>query len=299
MLAPIVLFVYSRHDHTAKTIEALAANYLASESDLIIYADASKSDKEKGRVDKVRSYIRTITGFKSLSIRERVDNYGLSKSILEGVTEVVNQHGKLIVLEDDLVTSKYFLKYMNDALDKFEREDKVISINGYMFPVEETLPNLFFWKCADCWGWATWKRGWDLFETNGQSLLERIKEKDEAKLFDFNNSYPYIRMLEDQIAGRNNSWAILWYASAFVNDKLGLYPGKSLTYNVGNDNSGTHSISTRVFDVELEEIEVKVNEWIPVFEDNHYARDAAARYFRKTYSKFRYLRDVIDKYFTK
>ena len=297
MKAPIALFVYKRIDHLRQCVEALQNNLYANESELIIYSDGARNDKDASGVDEVRQYLSQISGFGKVQIISQKENLGLSKSIILGVTEVVQRHGKVIVLEDDLVPSRYFLKYMNDALDKFETEERVISIHGYMYPVEGKLPELFLLRGADCWGWATWKRGWDLLETDGQSLLEKLRGQRETKRFNFNNSYPYITMLEDQIAGRNNSWAILWYASAFVKNGFTVYPGKSLIHNTGNDNSGTHSLATHHYDIELAEKEVKVNEWSPVFEDNREALRATARYFRRTNSKFGFVKRFMDRYF--
>jgi len=299
MKAPIVLFAYKRVDHLTLCLEALRDNLYASESELIVYSDGAKNDQDASGVNEVRQYLAHISGFRKIEVIKQKENLGLSKSIIHGVTEIVQRYGKVIVLEDDLVPSRYFLKFMNDALSKFETEEKVISIHGYMYPVEDELPELFLLRGADCWGWATWKRGWDLLETNGQSLLEKIKEQRETKRFNFNNSYPYTTMLEDQIAGRNNSWAILWYASAFVQNRFTLYPGNSLIHNTGNDSSGTHSLATHEYDVELAEKEVKVNEWSPVFEDNRQALQATAKYFRRTNSKFGFVKRYIDRYFNK
>ncbi|MDD4082332.1 MAG: glycosyltransferase [Sphaerochaetaceae bacterium] len=156
--APIVLFVYSRLDHTKRTVEALKNNLLADESNLIIFSDAPKNEKSKKAVEEVRKYIHSIKGFKSVKIIERKNNVGLANSIIDGVTKVVNKYGKIIVLEDDLVTSKYFLNFMNDSLELYKNESKVISISGYTYPVGG-LAETFFIKGTDCWGWATWKRG--------------------------------------------------------------------------------------------------------------------------------------------
>lgn len=241
-LAPIVLFVYNRPEHTQKTVEALLKNALALDSNLIIFSDGAKNNDSVGKVMEVRNYIKTITGFKSLQLVEQDNNLGLSKSIIKGVSEVVSSCGKVIVLEDDLVTSPYFLTYMNKGLKMYEEEESVISIHGYVYPINlNTADKTFFLKGADCWGWATWKRGWNIFEENGQKLLNELNSRNLAKEFNFNNSYPYTQMLSDQINSKNDSWAIRWYASAFLLDKYTLYPVKSLVKNIGLDLSGTHS----------------------------------------------------------
>jgi len=249
-LAPIVLFVYNRPWHTQQTVEALQKNKLASESELFIYSDEAKNDDARVSVDEVRKYIDNITGFKKITVIKRDKNWGLANSIIDGVTKIVNEYGRIIVLEDDLVTSPYFLKFMNEGLTMYENEDKVASIHGYIYPIDN-LPNTFFIKGADCWGWATWKRAWDVFEPNGQKILDELKSRGLEKGADFNNSYGLTQMLKDQIKGKNNSWAVRWYMSAFLKDMLTLYPGKSYVQNIGDDDSGTHCGVSDIFRVEL------------------------------------------------
>lgn len=140
MKSPIVLFAYNRINHIQQVIKALLRNEYASDSDLIIYSDASKNDNTVQEVQCVRQYLSTVSGFKSVKVIERLENFGLAKNIIDGVTSVINQYGKVIVLEDDLVVSPYFLKYMNEALDFYEKEEQVISIHGYIYPVKQKLP---------------------------------------------------------------------------------------------------------------------------------------------------------------
>jgi len=276
-LAPIVLFVYSRLDHTKRTVEALKNNLLAKESDLIIFSDAPKNEKSKKGVEDVRKYIYSIKGFKSVKIIERKNNMGLANSIIDGVTKVVNKYGKIIVLEDDLLTSKYFLKFMNDSLELYKNESKVISISGYTYPISE-LPQTFFLKSADCWGWATWKRGWKLFQKDSKKLLNQLEKKHLTNEFDFNSTYPYTQMLKDNIVGKNNSWAVRWYASAFLKNKLTLYPGISLVQNIGNDTVGTNSGKVDIYSVNLNKSMPKLGK-IGIFENNA-AREKIEFFFR-------------------
>jgi hypothetical protein len=246
-LAPIALFVYNRPDHTRLTVEALLENELSAQSDLFIYSDAARKPEDAQAVLNVRSYLTKIKGFKTVTIIERPVNFGLAKSIIDGVTSICERNGKVIVLEDDLITSRYFLGYMNNALVKYAAEEKIISVHGYCYPVTHPLPEVFFLRGADCWGWATWKRGWDLFEHDANKLYSRLQASGEQREFDFDGQYPYTEMLKQQIEGRVNSWAIRWYASAFLANRLTLYPGVSLVQNIGNDNSGTHKGNTDLF----------------------------------------------------
>lgn len=250
-LAPIALFAFNRVDHLRRTVDALKNNALACKCDLYIFSDAPKTDAQSHRVFAVREYLRSISGFSKVIIVERDANFGLARSIIDGVTTLINEFGRVIVLEDDIVTSPYFLDYMNDALERFADDDRIISVHGYVYPVRQALPEAFFLRGADCWGWATWRRGWALFNPNGQALLDELKRRDLIKPFDFNGAYGYSQMLESQIKGANDSWAIRWYASTFLADKLTLYPGRSLVLNIGNDSSGTHCGSNSTYDVAL------------------------------------------------
>jgi hypothetical protein len=249
--APVVLFVYNRLEHTKQTIDALLRNDLASKSELYIFSDAPKDEKTVDSVNKVRNYVQTISGFEKICIVNREVNYGLAKSIIEGVTEICMEHDRVIVLEDDLVTSPYFLQYMNRALEIYENEGSVVSIHGYLFPVKNHFPETFFIKGAHCWGWATWKRGWEIFEQDGRKLLNELRQRGLEKEFDYNGSAEYIEMLKGQIAGKNDSWAVRWYASAFLANKLTLYPCISLVKNIGLDSTGVHSSTTNNYDTEI------------------------------------------------
>lgn len=258
--APIALFVYNRPGHARRTIDALKQNKLAQESDLVIFSDATKLEDQVEKVREVRQYIRQVDGFKSVTIVERKTNFGLAKSIIDGVAAIVNKHGRIIVLEDDIVTSPYFLTYMNEALEKYAEDDRAISIHGYVYPVKEPLPEAFFLPGADCWGWATWQRGWKLFNSDGQYLLDELRHRKLTSAFDYNGAYPYSKMLEGQINGINDSWAVRWYASAFLAGKLTLYPGRSLVHNIGNDSSGTHCGDTAGFNSELSQTPINLRD---------------------------------------
>lgn len=257
-LAPIALFAYKRLNVLQKTLEALKLNTLASESELFIFSDGAKTDEDIINVDKVRKYLKTINGFKKIEIIESQTNKGLAKSIIDGVTELVNEYGKIIVVEDDILTSPYFLKYMNDALDMYQNAEEVACISGYSYPIKGKVPQTFFIKGSDCWGWATWKRGWYLFEKDGQKLLDELKTRDLEREFNFDNSFPFNQMLKGQIEGKNDSWAIRWYASTFLKNKLCLYPAKSMVQNIGFIKDATHCSETNIFDVKLNLNEVKL-----------------------------------------
>ncbi len=251
-LAPIVLFVYNRPEHTRRTLKFLQQNLLADESRLFIYSDAAASPAEETSVKETREVIRNVSGFKSIKVIEQKTNKGLAASIIQGVTQVVNEYGKVIVFEDDLLSSPYTLSYFNEALRKYELEELVMHISAYMYPLKNaaTLQPSFFTRFIGSWGWATWKRAWKHFEPDVNQLYARF---DKRKKFDFaiNGTMNFWKQLVDYKNGRNNSWAIRWYASVFLNHGLALSPAQSLIENIGNDGTGVHSIIEDTYNVRI------------------------------------------------
>jgi hypothetical protein len=141
-----------------------------------------------------------------------------------------------------MVVSPDFLAYMNAGLALYAGDEQVVSIHGYVYPTRDALPDTFFLRGADCWGWATWRRGWAVFDPDGAALLARVEAAGLQRDFDLDGAFPYTAMLRDQVEGRTDSWAVRWYASAFLADKLTLYPGRSLVLNIGLDGTGTNSL---------------------------------------------------------
>jgi len=240
MLAPVTLFVYNRPWHTQQTLEALKNNDLANESDLIIFSDAPKNDNDWLKVQEVRDYIETVNGFKSVRIIEREKNLGLAKSIIYGVTEVVNHYGKIIVVEDDIVTSPAFLQFMNRALDYYEDQNRVWHISGWNYPIDSSgLPEIFFWRVMNCWGWATWADRWKFFQKNPNKLIKQWKNKQKQH-FDLDNSGVFWPQVTANAKGKMNTWAIFWYATIYQNQGLCINPTMSYISNIGQDGSGVH-----------------------------------------------------------
>lgn len=239
--APIALFTFNRPDHLAKTLAALSQNQLASESRIIAFSDGPRSVADQEAIDACRAMLSEAKGFAQIELRCAEQNQGLAKSIIAGVSQVVETHGRVIVMEDDLVTHPLFLRYMNHHLDELEHEERVVSIHGYLKPITYRSAGPTFLRGADCWGWATWKSAWEVFEADGAKLLKSFEEQPELiERFNMDGSYPYLRMLGEQVAGEIDSWAIRWLSSAFLANKLTLYPPVSLVQNIGMDGSGTH-----------------------------------------------------------
>ncbi len=250
-LSPIVVFAYNRLVHLKKTINSLKKCNLSKHSKLIIYLDNSKNQNEKKKIIKVKKYCLKIKGFKEIKLVEREKNLGMSKNIILGVGQTLKKFKKGIFLEDDMLLDKYFLEYMNYYLDLYKDNNKIASIHGYSYPTKKNLPSFFFLKGADCWGWGTWSRAWRLYNDDSKKLSSQLHSKKLIKKFNFNDSYDYFKMLRKNLIVKNNSWAINWYASCFLKNKLTLYPGFSLVHNFGNDLSGTNCEETEVFNVEL------------------------------------------------
>jgi hypothetical protein len=279
--APIALFVYNRLQHVRQTVDAVRNNELADQSDLFVFSDGAKSAEPSGAVQAVRDYIRTITGFRSVQVVMRPRNMGLAGSIIDGVTSICNRFGRVIVLEDDLVTSPWFLSYMNQALAVYEQDERVASIHGYCYPVDRvTLPATFFLRGADCWGWATWSRSWRHFEADGRKLLELLRDRQLESQFDLDGAFAFTRMLAGQSEGKNDSWAVRWHAACFLREMFTLYPGRSLVQNIGNDASGRHCGATDDYSTAVADQAVRV-EPIEVAECE-YARAAFAEFLRGT-----------------
>jgi hypothetical protein len=251
-LAPIVLFVYNRLWHTRQTIEALQNNELALDSELFIYADGAKNKKAIDQVLEVRNYIKKVNGFSKVTIIERDKNWGLANSIIDGVTRIVGMYGQIIVLEDDLVTSQFFLRYMNEALEFYKDERRVMHISGWNYPMNFITNNdVYFYRIMDCWGWATWSDRWDKFEKKTDSLISSMTTED-IKKFNLNGSTNLWRQVKLNKSGRINTWAIYWHATIFKSEGLCLNPVVSYVKNIGNDGTGIHcTISDDQAEMEL------------------------------------------------
>jgi glycosyltransferase involved in cell wall biosynthesis len=278
-MAPVVLFAFRRPDHTLRTLNALSRNHLASRTELIVYSDGPKDDQDVAAVTAVRDLVQEASGFASVRVVERQRNLGLSASVIDGVTEVLRENDKVIVLEDDLLTSRYFLSYMNEALSIYEDDASVASIHGYCPPMRSEGPETFFLRGADCWGWATWRRAWSEFNPDGETLLAQLEERGLTWAFDLDGAYGYTSMLEDQIAMRNDSWAIRWHASMYLAEKYTLYPGRSLVENIGVDGSGTHGGRSKMDNCDVSAEQVNLQR-IDVIEDPEIRRwyvDGVAR----------------------
>lgn len=240
-LAPIAFFAYKRPQHTLNALESLAKNIEADKSELFIFCEAPKNPQDWVLVNQVREIVRQKQWCKAVHIIERETNLGCANSIIEGVTKICDRYGRVIVLEDDLIVSPYFLQYMNAALDRYANESKIMQISGHMFPVNiKVETDAIFLPFSTSWGWATWKRAWQYFDPNMSDYEVLKKDRKLRHKFDLNGSFFYFSMLEAQRNGEIDSWCIRWYLNAFMQQGLTLFPVQSLVENTGFDESGTH-----------------------------------------------------------
>lgn len=290
-LAPIVLFTYNRLEHTKKTIAALQQNMYAADSELYIYSDGPKNDAAKESVEAVRLFLHQVDGFKQVHIIERDKNWGLAENIIDGVTSIVNKYGKIIVLEDDIVTSKYFLKYMNDALEVYKDMSKVMAVSGYCWtPDKENLPETFFLPWFACWGWGTWKRSWEQYERNPKALVEHNLICNRER-FNFNGSYDAWSQVEKNYNGELYTWAVFFSVTIFVNDGLIVYSNHDQCKNIGMDGTGENcgedmrfdrsleDIPTRKFSLEVSSTTIAEQETVKFFREINYKKNIVIRVF--------------------
>lgn len=233
-LAPICLFTYNRFYEIKQTIKALQKNYLAKESDIIIFSDGSKNSYDRENVKQVREYLKTISGFKSITIFESSKNKGLANSVIDGVSQVINQYGKVIVLEDDLICSNNFLQYMNTALDYYSNEKKVNNISGFSFSEVESEFDTYFLPRGCSWGWATWENRWT--EIDWEIDIKQIR-KTQLKLL--GDDFP--SLFRKYLLNSIDSWAIPWNLSQLLKQELTVYPVMSKVANTGFNEEATHT----------------------------------------------------------
>jgi hypothetical protein len=205
--------------------------------------------------------VKTIDGFKTVQIVERESNYGLAKSVISGVTEVINRYSKVIVLEDDIVCARTYLSYMNNLLSYYQYNKKIYSVTGYTYPIEIPVDykyDVYFSPRASSWGWGTWKDRWDTVDWEVKDYSNFIKNPERINSFNTGGD-DLTKMLKKQMNGKIDSWSIIWSYAHFNNNSYCVFPTKSRLKNIGADRSGIHTNKTKKFDVELYEEETELN----------------------------------------
>lgn len=258
MNAPVVLFVYNRLDHTKNVIESLSKNLLADQTDLYVFSDAAKTENGLEKVNAVREYIRKTNwreSFQKVTVVEAKQNKGLARSIIGGVTEILEEYGKVIVVEDDLILSPYFLQYMNGALDYYKNVPNIWSISGYSFPMRslKNYPHDVFYSYRGCsWGWATWSDRWVKTDWEVKDYPGLMQDKEWQRRFNRGGA-DLTGMLGMQMEGKINSWAIRWVFTQSNLDMYTVYPKNSYILNDGCDGSGTHVGNTAEYSTNIQD----------------------------------------------
>ncbi len=281
-LAPIVLTVYKRPWHTEQTLQALKHNELADQSVLYIYCDGPKHmalEEDLQNIEKVRNLAKSEKWCKEVHVIESDVNIGLVQSFIKAVSEAIEKHGKVIVLEDDQRTSIGFLKYMNEALTLYENDEKVMHVSGYMYPAKfKSNQSTFFLNVQSCPGWGTWKRAWKHYNHDAQDHCKFFsKDKKLIKEFDLGGYAMWYRQLERNIKFPGFSFAVRWYASCFRAGGLSLFPSRSLIQNIGVDGTGEHCTPSTMYDVEPVDY-LEINK-IPLIEDKN-IRKSIGEYYK-------------------
>lgn len=295
-LSPIAFFAYKRPEHTKKSLESLSKNEGAESSDLFIFCEGAKCNGDEEAVRQVREIVRSKQWCRNVHIIEQDKNMGCANSIIFGVTKVCDEYGSVIVIEDDLIVSPYFLHYMNSALDLYRNESKVMQISGHMFPVKfpSSQEDCVFLPFITSWGWATWQSAWQHFDPEMKGYEHLRSNKNKRYKFDLNGCYPYFPMLESQFYKGIDTWDIQWYLSVFMLNGLTLFPKKSLVSNIGFDGSGTHCGVSSSLDGEMSH--EKIISMPQSFDLNHKEVDKVFKYLRSLSQTPSLLKRVKDKF---
>jgi GT2 family glycosyltransferase len=297
-LAPIILFVYNRPEHTRKCLEKLSEADLAGDSILYIFADGVKqnaTEAQRAKTAAVRKLIYEKKWCGEVFITEREENFGLARSVRSGTAEIAQKHGKIIVLEDDLAVEKGFLKYMNTALEWYENEKNVFGISGFGHPLADysAAENSFFLPIPCSWGWATWSRVIEKFVAVEENLIKKAVEEKNIHQKNYNfGEYYFFEILLAQLAGKIDSWAAIFHADMFLSNGLFLFPKYSLVKNIGFDAEGTHTHEDDFFSKTHFTEELSIKKLPPALSPSSFLVEKA---FRKHFGKKSLWRRVINK----
>ena len=280
-LAPVVIFAYNRPRHLLNCLNSLKSNLESTDTDFLVFIDGPRNQEDKKKQKELINIIEKFQETLSLKVEFGKDNLGLAPSVINGLNKVFEVYEKAIIVEDDLVVSSFFLAFCNEGLDQYSEIKEVASIHGFSYKFNRPEAKPYFLRGADCWGWATWRDRWQLFESDPKKLIMEINLLKLRRRFDLEGAYPYYRMLERQSRNEISSWAIRWHASMFIANKLTLYPHISLVRNDGLDGSGTHATNSKSHDSVFPINKIELNA-VPVSESKS-ARKKLKKYLKSHY----------------
>nr|WP_319400782.1 glycosyltransferase [uncultured Carboxylicivirga sp.] len=242
-LAPVIVFCFNRPDHIEQTLDTLKKCRLADQTKLYIFSDGPRNAKEAIKIKEVREVIHAVEGFQSVEVIEREENWGLAKSIISGVTQVIKEHKRVIVLEDDLICSESFIENKNKMLDYFEPHKNIFSTSGFCPPIKigkECSDDLYLFYRTSSLGWGTWIDRWESVNWSLKGFNNFIQSKEKRKQFN-RGGIDLTPMLLHQKVGKIDSWSVRFSYAASLQDKMCVFPTESMLYHIGSDGSGTHA----------------------------------------------------------
>ena len=251
--APIVYFAFNRPLHTQRTLQAISECRHAENTALYIYIDGPQEGANEttlNNINEVKKIAEQKKWCGEVQIIAAEKNKGLFKSIVQGITETVNKHGRVIVIEDDVLVFPGFLNYMNTALDLYENNPEVMHVSAFTKAEFTNVPlqeSTFFYNHTTCWGWATWKRAWDKFTPDASAIKKACAQKGNLYYLNLDGTFEMFWGLKAIADGKFQSWNTLWHSVVFLNDGLCLHPARSLVNNIGHDGSGTNCESDERF----------------------------------------------------
>ncbi len=239
--SPIILFIYKRPEHLKKTLESLARCRGYEHHRIFVFGDGSRSQSEDAAVEETRKVAKDFLGDRAQYFFSP-QNKGLAQSVIHGVSKVLGEFESAIIIEDDLIFHLEFLTFINTALQKYAKEEKVSMVSGYMYNVPELRKESkqIFLPLISTWGWGTWARAWTNFDKDATGYERLMSDRQLRKKFNCNGSYPFSRMLELQMKGKIDSWGIRWYWNIFNKNLISCFPPNTLVINNGFDTTATH-----------------------------------------------------------
>lgn len=281
MTAPIILFAYKRPVELQATLQALQANYLASQSDLYVFVDAPKRPEDSLKVTQVQELLNTVSGFRTIYRDYAETNIGCADSVIRGISIVLAKHPSAIIVEDDLITAPNFLDYMNQALEQYADSKRIYSVAGYTFPFQRPADYVFdayFIPRHSPWGWATWADRWQSIDWDMTDYPAFSQDKRQQKAFNQGGS-DLVRMLADQMEGRSDAWDIRFCYNRFKANGLTVYPTVSKVENIGFGEGATHTNIFNRYKTQLDNGSQRTFNFPTVVESTAY-------YHRKTLQRY-------------
>lgn len=282
----VAIFAFNRPNHLLNCLNSIIKNPQTNKFNFVVFVDGPRNADDAKLIKESINVAKQFTKSLNLNIIANEVNLGLSKSLISGIDKVFNSVDQIIVLEDDLIVGHNFLDFMISGLERYRQNSRVASIHGFTYDFLKQDASSYFIRGADCWGWATWKDRWETVEWDSRKLLERLIELNLISSFDLEGAYPYSNLLERQMLGKVDSWAIRWHASMFIQNRLTLFPSRSLVENKGFDGSGTHTkqgLDVRSYSID----EVKISKFPELIEEDTVALRLLIDYLRRKFYTYK------------